>query len=190
MLKRIKTKSGVKAGSGFFVIIASEYNAKYVNGMLRAARTLLAATPGVRVEVVRVPGAFEIPAVAARLAAGMGRDLSGLVCLGVILRGETTHAQFIGESVTAALAQIQVSWQVPVVHEVLLFENEEQAKVRCLSREHNRGAEAAATALTMGRIMRKVDKLVDDATFGSAKDWFRSLQRPTGPVNKLDDVPF
>src|SRR4051794_19387799 len=109
MLKPVKRASARTGAHGRFVVIASEYNARYVNGMLRAAQSVLRAAAGAQVTVVRVPGAFEIPVVAAKLASGMGARLSAVICLGVILRGQTTHAQFIGESVTAALAQIQVA---------------------------------------------------------------------------------
>ena len=149
-------KSGARPGPGRFVIVASKYNSRYVDGMLRGARTVLAKAKGVELEVIRVPGAFEIPVVAATLAARGERRPSAVICLGVILRGETTHAQFIGESVSTALAQVQIIYHVPVIHEVLLLENEDQAKVRCLSRDHNRGAEAALTALELARILRRM----------------------------------
>jgi 6,7-dimethyl-8-ribityllumazine synthase len=127
--------------------------------MLRGARAVLRKVPGVKVDLVRVPGAFEIPAVAAKAAAAKGR-FSAIICLGVILRGETTHAQFIGESISLALAQLQIQTQLPVVHEVLLLENQEQARVRCLGSKHNRGAEAAQTALEMVEIMRRLEGLI------------------------------
>jgi 6,7-dimethyl-8-ribityllumazine synthase len=139
------------------VIIASTYNARYVDAMLRAAKAEILRAGGA-LQIVRVPGAFEIPVVAARLArppAGRPRP-AAIICLGVILRGATTHAQHIGEAISTALAQIQIEHGVPVIHEVLLLENEQQARERCLSRPHNRGTEAAQTALAMARVMRKL----------------------------------
>jgi len=66
------------------------------------------------------------------------------------------HAQHIGDAVSHALAHIQVQWGVPVIHEVLLLENHAQAAERCLSRRHNRGAEAAQTALEMAQVLRSL----------------------------------
>ena len=108
------------------------------------------------VEVVRVPGAFEIPAVASGLSMRLAKPVDAIVCLGVILRGETTHAEHIGQAVTDALMQLQVDHTLPVIHEVLLLENLDQAKKRCLDSSHNRGVEAAQTAVEMTRVMARL----------------------------------
>jgi 6,7-dimethyl-8-ribityllumazine synthase len=154
MLRKIQSKQ-IAARGGAFAIVASKYNARYVDAMLRAAQSELKRA-GAKVKVVRVPGAYEIPVVAAKLARTTTPPLSGIICLGVILRGATTHAQHIGEAVSDALAQIQITHEVPIIHEVLLLENEQQAKERCLSRTHNRGLEAAQTALEMARVMKNL----------------------------------
>jgi len=152
MLEPIKTKTA-RAGSGSFAIVASRYNAKYVDAMLRAAQAELKRAGVKKIQVVRVPGAFEIPAVAAALASEQSPRVSAIICLGVIFQGQTSHAQHIGWGVTHALAQIQIHQQTPVIHGVFVFEKEEHARVRCLSRKHNRGREAAHTALEMARVM-------------------------------------
>lgn len=141
---------------GSFAIVASNYNAQYVDTMLRAAKKTLRAARVDAVLIVRVPGAYEIPVVAARLARAHEPKLSAIICLGVILRGATTHAQHIGEAVSQALATIQVQHEVPIIHEVLLLENHQQARERCLDAKHNRGIEAAQTALTMAEVMRSI----------------------------------
>ena len=149
MLQKVHAKK-ISARGGNFAIVASKYNSRFVDAMLRAAKKEILRAGG-KIEIVRVPGAYEIPVVAAKLA--RAQKFSAILCLGVILRGATTHAQHIGEAVSNALVQIQIQHEVPVIHEVLLLENVRKAEERCLSRTHNRGTEAAQTALEMARLM-------------------------------------
>ena len=146
-------------GSGTFAIVASRYNAHYVDAMLRAAKAELWRANVSRIQIVRVPGAYEIPVVAKSLArrSTLNSPFSAIICLGVILRGETVHAAHIGEAVSRALMEIQLAHEIPVIHEVLLLENEAQARVRCLDPKHNRGAEAAQAALVMARVMKNLN---------------------------------
>jgi 6,7-dimethyl-8-ribityllumazine synthase len=167
MLTPVSSKSLRNTG-GSFAIIASRYNARYVDAMVRAARAELKRAGVKDIRNIRVPGAYEIPIVAARLAreahaqAGTHRasrakqHVSAIICLGVILRGQTVHAAHIGDAVSRALMDIQLRYEVPVIHEVLLLENQDQARTRCLDKKHNRGAEAAQTALAMVRVMRSL----------------------------------
>src|SRR5262245_10867141 len=104
MLKALKRKS-FRANQAAFAIVASQYNPRYVDAMLGAAKTELKKAGAKTIQVIRVPGAYEIPVVAARLA--REGSVSAIVCLGVILRGETAHAAHIGEAVSQALMQIQ-----------------------------------------------------------------------------------
>ena len=149
MLRKVRQKSVLSSG-GKFAIVASRYNAEYVDAMLHAAREELLRARA-HVSIVRVPGAFEIPATAARLA-HRGR-YAAIICLAVIFQGETSHARLIGEGVTHALAQLQVLYRIPVIHGVFVFEKVKHARVRCLGKKHNRGSEAAQTALAMARVM-------------------------------------
>ena len=157
MLKPNKSSTTKAAGSRF-AIVASEYNGHYVDSMLRAANKELKRAGAREIQLVRVPGAYEIPLLATRLARehreafGPNSTLA-IICLGVILRGETVHAAHIGEAVSRALMEIQLRYEVPVIHEVLLLENEDQARARCLNPKHNRGREAAQTALKMAKLI-------------------------------------
>ena len=165
MLKPVRKTAGQpQPRAGRFAIVASEYNARYVEGMLRAAKAELKQAGAKEVRVVRVPGAFEVPVVAGALARQYPAwDV--VICLGVVLQGETSHAEHVGEAVTQALAQLAVQTGVPMIHEVLVFTSEEQARVRCLSKEFNRGAEAAQTALKMARVLGELRPVEDDCPF-------------------------
>ncbi len=155
MLQRLKKRTPRGKG-GRFAVVASLYNGRYVNSMLRAATAELRHGGAAEIRVLRVPGAFEMPAVVARLARQTGPAWDAILCLGVILRGETAHADLIGRGVTDALVRLQVETGIPMIHEVLLLQDRLQASARCLDPTHNRGREAARTALAMSRVMARL----------------------------------
>ena len=142
--------------NALIAIVASAYNAKYVDGMLTAALDTLTDAGVQKVELLRVPGAFEIPVIAAKLARRKRQRPEAIICLGVILRGKTTHADHVGQTVSHQLAGLAVETGVPVIHEVLLLENAAQARARCLTAKTNRGAEAAHTALAMAGLLKQM----------------------------------
>ena len=142
---RIARKSGFS-----FAIVASRYNNAYVQALIDSATSELnEVEPGADVHLVRVPGSFEIP-LAVKLVA-LQKKVDAILALGVVLRGETAHADLIARSVTTALMNLALELKIPVIHEVLLLDNEEQARARCLGKKLNRGTEAARAAVSIAR---------------------------------------
>ena len=139
---------------GTIAIVASRYNSTYTDALVESAmETINNLCPTASIQTIRVPGAFEIPVVVEKLARE-AEDLAAVVGLGVIIRGSTAHADLIAESITQCLHRTSLDHCIPVIHEVLLVENTEQAKDRTLGDELNRGREAAEAAIDMIRIMR------------------------------------
>ncbi len=148
---RPETPFGVSA----ITIVASEYNARYVDALVEhAIEELSAIAPNTNVVVHRVPGAYEVPLAVQEVAASFRPD--AIIAFGVIIEGETAHADFIGRCVTEALMRVSLESHVPVIHEVLLVKNEQQAARRCLEAELNRGIEAARTAVAMAGALSRI----------------------------------
>ena len=140
-----------------FAIVASQYNPDCVKGLVDAARReLLALAPQSSVEMHEVPGAFEIPVIVQEVAHKGTFD--AIIALGVIIEGQTFHADLIGRAITNALMDISLRFRTPVIHEVLLVHNEEQARARTLHEEHNRGVEAARAAVRMVAAMAELKR--------------------------------
>lgn len=154
MLKPL-ARSTAKAPRARVAIVASEYNRRHVDGLIDGALAVLKAA-GIQPEIVRVPGAFEIPVVVETLARRKGPKWDAFIALGVVIRGATAHADLIGAAITQALMDIAVRHATPVIHEVLLVTSEEQAEERCFNPRYNRGGEAAQTALAMAATLRGV----------------------------------
>ena len=108
-------------------------------------------------EVVRVPGAFEVPMMVKRAIEQpvSGETPDAVIAFGVILRGSTAHADLIGTAITNQLMSQACESLVPVIHEVLLLNSEEQAFARCIASSLNRGREAARAALEMLNVLQE-----------------------------------
>ena len=138
-----------------FHVVASRFNAQYVDGLIEHARDeLRALVPDATISVYRVPGSFEIPVLVRQLSNQNKAD--AIIACGVILQGETNHAQNLSRSVTDALQRIAVEHGVPVINVVLSFDNENQARARCLENEINRGTEAARAAVEIANVLSEV----------------------------------
>ena len=135
-------------------IVASLYNEELVNSLIDSTNTeLTRIMPNISVPIYRVPGAFEIPVCVKFLLERSKTD--AIIALGVIIRGETPHADMVGSSTTESLQAIALTYQTPVIHEVLLTNNLEQAQQRCKG-EKNRGIEAARAAITMAELFAQL----------------------------------
>ena len=140
-----------------FAIVASEYNRYYVDGLVRFANEeLKSIAPQAQLSLVRVPGSFEIPIAVQAVAQRQKPD--AILAFGLLFDGETLHASLIATAVTQALLTISLKECVPVLHEIIVAKNDEQAKARCLSIEINRGTEAARAAVRIVLALRHILK--------------------------------
>ena len=138
-----------------FSIVASQFNPTYVQGLVdHLVAELRALVPSVTTTLTQVPGAFEIPVVVRELASQKRGD--AIIAIGVVLQGETNHAENLTRSVTDALQRIAVAHGVPVINVVLSFDDESQARARCLEQEINRGTQAARAAVEISNVMAKL----------------------------------
>lgn len=132
-----------------FGVVVSRFNAEITEALLEGALEALDSHGAreERVVVVRVPGAFELPVAAARLARGDGMD--AVVCLGALVRGETTHFDWLAASVSHGVQEAALESGVPITFGVLTCENLDQARARSGGDHGNKGTEAALAAIEM-----------------------------------------
>lgn len=150
---------GVRTAIGQrFAIVVARFNERVTEGLLAGARDVLTEA-GVRDEdvlVVRVPGAFEIPLAAQRLAE-TGR-FAAVICLGCVIKGDTMHFEFIAGAATDGIARVATSTGVPVSFGVLTTLTEAQAVERSIPGPENKGREAALAAVEMSTVLRALDQ--------------------------------
>jgi 6,7-dimethyl-8-ribityllumazine synthase len=141
---------------GRFVLIAARFNVLVVDQLLAGAKDAL-HRHGVtddRIDVVRVPGAFEIPVVAQVL--GKSRKYAAVVCLGCVIRGDTDHYDHVAGAATSGIAHAGLNAGCPVIFGVLTTDTLEQALHRAGAKAGNKGFEAAVTAVEMVNLMAQL----------------------------------
>ncbi|HZR04201.1 MAG TPA: 6,7-dimethyl-8-ribityllumazine synthase [Candidatus Udaeobacter sp.] len=157
MSKSVPPRPHVIAAKRRFAIVASQFNAPYVQGLVdHAEKELRSLASSAAISIYRVPGSFEIPVVVRELVRRKRGD--AIIACGVIMQGETNHAKNLARSVTDALQRIAVDYGVPVINVVLSFDNENQARERCLENRINRGTEAARAAVEIASVMSKLGR--------------------------------
>lgn len=139
-----------------FGVIRARFNEEVTQGLLDGALEVLkeAGVKDKDVTVVEVPGSYEIPVIASSMA--RSKDYDGVLALGCIIKGETSHDHHLATAVLNAMSMISVETGVPVTAGVLTVNNLEQAGVRSGSTEMNRGRESAATALEMVETLKNL----------------------------------
>lgn len=139
-----------------FGIVVSRFNDELTSELATSAYQCLiryGAKPDT-IDLVRVPGAYEIPVVAERMAASKRYD--ALIVLGVVVEGETQHAQMIIDTTGQSMLDIACRHQLPVINEIVGVRSWEQAEARCLGGENTRGWYAAEAAIETARVYKQI----------------------------------
>jgi 6,7-dimethyl-8-ribityllumazine synthase len=141
---------------GRFALVAARFNQVVVEPLVHGALDGL-KRHGVTddaIDVVWVPGSFEIPLVAQRLAGS--RKYTAVICLGAVIRGDTAHYDHVASGATHGVAQAALSTGVPVIFGILTCDTLEQALNRAGAKSGNKGFEAAVTAIEMVNLLRQL----------------------------------
>lgn len=153
----MKAIEGKLIGSGKkFAIIFSRFNEFVGEGLLRAANDCLIKHGVIEnnIDIIKVPGAFEIPATAERLASKKKYD--AIICLGVIIRGATPHFEYVASVTSSGVSQVSQKYSLPVIFGVLTTDTIEQAIERAGTKAGNKGWDSALTALEMADLFKLI----------------------------------
>jgi 6,7-dimethyl-8-ribityllumazine synthase len=142
--------------TGRFALIAARFNNLVVDQLLSGALEAFRrhGVPESQLDVIRVPGSYEIPLVAQKL--GKSGQYAAIVCLGCVIRGDTDHYDYVAGAAANGIAHAGPATGVPVIFGVLTCENLEQALHRVGGKAGNKGYEAALAAIEMASLMKKL----------------------------------
>lgn len=166
-MKRQKGSKGAGETAGFrFGIVVAKFNEAVTSTLLSSCLDGLAqhGVTDANIEVVRVPGAFEIPLIAQTL--GKSGRFHAVICLGAVIRGDTPHFDFISAEASRGIGQAALESGVPIIFGVLTTDTETQAIERADPGTFNRGGEAAKSAIEMATVMRMFGKKFGNSTSG------------------------
>lgn len=140
-----------------FAIVAARFNERVVEGLVRGAVDALRrhGASDKQIELVRVPGAFDMPPVARRLA--QSRRYDAIVAVGAVIRGATAHFDYVAGECAAGLSRVAAETGIPVGFGVLTTDTAEQALDRAGGKAGNKGADAALAALELANLLRRVE---------------------------------
>ena len=140
-----------------FAILAARFNDFVVEPLMRGALDALRrhGVADKQVDIVRVPGAFDIPIVARKLA--LSQRYAALIALGAVIRGQTPHFDYVAGECAGGIARIALESGVPIAFGVLTTDTAEQAVDRAGGKAGNKGADAALVALEMANLLRRLD---------------------------------
>ncbi len=150
-------EGGMLARDLRFAFVAARFNDFIVEPLIRGAIDALkrhGATEK-QIEIVRVPGAFDIPLIARKLA--LSRRFDALVTLGAVVRGQTPHFDYVAGECASGIARIALETGVPIAFGVLTTDTMEQAVDRAGGKAGNKGADAALVAVEMANLLRRLD---------------------------------
>jgi len=145
-------------GEARFGIIASKFNSAVVDNLVKGCVQTL-QEQGVaarRITVVKVPGAFEIPFAARKMA--MSGDYDALIALGAVIRGETSHFDYVAGECARGITEVSADLDIPILFGVLTTETMQQAAARAGGDSGNKGAAAALAAIEMVNLLRELGK--------------------------------
>jgi 6,7-dimethyl-8-ribityllumazine synthase len=152
-----QTIAGTLDASGLRIgIVVSRFNKDITEKLLAGALDGVKSHGGEEkdITIVRVPGAFEIPLIAAQMAASGKYD--ALVCLGAVIRGDTPHFEYVSDAVTRGIGEAISTYRLPIGFGVLTTNDRQQAMERSGHKDANKGYEAALTAIEMVHVLRQI----------------------------------
>ena len=154
--KNVKSKGDISV-----VIVASNFNGKITDNLIKGAKLALKECGVKRVEIVRVPGAFEIP-IAIKSIAESGFKVDGFIALGCVIKGETAHFEYVAEPVAHSLIRLSTELVLPIGFGVLACFTPEQAydrsQVKPINQDTNKGYETALAVVDMINLLNDINR--------------------------------